>query len=184
MRATRSALAAAAAFLVAATAVPASATVTYSGGALGNVGYDPTYFSLTVPDFINVDTTISAAGLSSCFGIAGLPNSITPLSCSSVSFFTTGPTDLSSYLLVNFSGGGSQQFNFSGIAGPFSQDGSYSSSSPAYANANLGFLNVSGSPSVSAVPEPATWATLLFGFGLLGAAMRRHRREGERVRLA
>lgn len=29
--------------------------------------------------------------------------------------------------------------------------------------------------SVAAVPEPATWAMMIFGFGLVGAAMRRRR---------
>lgn len=31
------------------------------------------------------------------------------------------------------------------------------------------------SPSVAAVPEPATWAMMLIGFGLIGAGMRRRR---------
>ena len=35
----------------------------------------------------------------------------------------------------------------------------------------------------SAVPEPGTWATLLFGFGALGAAMRR-KSKAPRIRLA
>jgi len=30
-------------------------------------------------------------------------------------------------------------------------------------------------PSISAVPEPATWALMILGFGLVGAAMRRRR---------
>jgi PEP-CTERM motif len=31
-------------------------------------------------------------------------------------------------------------------------------------------------PNTAAVPEPATWAMMLFGFGLVGSAMRRSRR--------
>jgi hypothetical protein len=38
---------------------------------------------------------------------------------------------------------------------------------------NLGF---NGSINAPAVPEPATWAMLLLGFGAVGAALRRHRR--------
>lgn len=41
-------------------------------------------------------------------------------------------------------------------------------------NANLGRGTATGSFS-SAVPEPGTWAMMLLGFGLVGAAMRRRR---------
>ncbi|OYW46575.1 MAG: hypothetical protein B7Z08_12095 [Sphingomonadales bacterium 32-68-7] len=34
-----------------------------------------------------------------------------------------------------------------------------------------------GAPPVSAVPEPATWAMMIMGFGLLGGAMRRQSRK-------
>ena len=36
----------------------------------------------------------------------------------------------------------------------------------------------------AAVPEPATWAMMLFGFGAIGFAMRRRRKENVRVRFA
>lgn len=36
----------------------------------------------------------------------------------------------------------------------------------------------------SAVPEPATWAMMLFGFGAIGFGMRRRRKETARVRFA
>lgn len=42
-------------------------------------------------------------------------------------------------------------------------------------------LNIAGLAYLSAVPEPGTWAMMLTGFGLLGAAMRR---QTGRVRLA
>jgi hypothetical protein len=32
-----------------------------------------------------------------------------------------------------------------------------------------------GTPSVDAVPEPATWAMMIGGFGLVGGALRRRR---------
>ena len=38
-------------------------------------------------------------------------------------------------------------------------------------------------PTVSAVPEPGTWATMLFGFGLMGWAMRRQNRNAARLAL-
>ncbi|MBN8815052.1 MAG: PEP-CTERM sorting domain-containing protein [Sphingomonas sp.] len=34
------------------------------------------------------------------------------------------------------------------------------------------------------VPEPATWAMMIMGFGLMGAAMRRNRKVTARVRFA
>lgn len=38
-------------------------------------------------------------------------------------------------------------------------------------------LLVAGSPIASAVPEPATWAMMITGFGLAGAALRQRRRQ-------
>jgi hypothetical protein len=47
----------------------------------------------------------------------------------------------------------------------------------AFTNGNIGD-NALGldDVSISAVPEPASWAMLIGGFGLTGAAMRRRRR--------
>lgn len=40
-------------------------------------------------------------------------------------------------------------------------------------------LYLTSAPSTPAVPEPATWATMLLGFGLAGGLMRRARRSGK-----
>lgn len=50
--------------------------------------------------------------------------------------------------------------------------------------ASFNVSSVTVSPFASAVPEPATWATMLLGFGLMGAAMRYRRRPKVSVRFA
>lgn len=77
--------------------------------------------------------------------------------------FFNGSTDLSntfywggiSSLLV----GGQQVSNFTAVS----------------SSTNFNYAN-SYRPAVAAVPEPATWAMLIFGFGLVGALMRRQTR--------
>ena len=41
-----------------------------------------------------------------------------------------------------------------------------------------------GSGAVAAVPEPATWAMMLMGFGAMGFALRRHKRVGKLTQMA
>ncbi len=45
----------------------------------------------------------------------------------------------------------------------------------AYLNMRIGELHVRTAPSVGGVPEPASWALLIAGFGLTGAVARRRR---------
>ena len=42
-------------------------------------------------------------------------------------------------------------------------------------------LYTTGSPPVRELPEPSTWAMMLFGFGAAGVAMRRSRRKTQLV---
>ena len=42
-------------------------------------------------------------------------------------------------------------------------------------------LTNGGSLSISAVPEPATWAMMLIGFGMVGFALRARRKQNVRV---
>jgi len=50
-----------------------------------------------------------------------------------------------------------------------------------YWDSNSGDNSNSVAVSIAAVPEPATWAMMLFGFALAGFAMRRRTKEGVRV---
>jgi hypothetical protein len=48
---------------------------------------------------------------------------------------------------------------------------------------NISVTDLGGpEPTDSGVPEPATWATMLFGFGLIGAAMRKRGSQQSQVR--
>ncbi len=49
--------------------------------------------------------------------------------------------------------------------------------------ASVGQFRVGGISTAGAVPEPATWAMMLFGFGILGASMRRKARATVRGRV-
>lgn len=75
---------------------------------------------------------------------------------------------------------GSSGFGFLGIT----TDTPFSSLTIATSKSNDSlFDNVRfASPAVAAVPEPATWGTIILGFGLLGGMMRR--RTAARLRLA
>jgi hypothetical protein len=45
-------------------------------------------------------------------------------------------------------------------------------------------LFYTGTPGLSAVPEPATWAMMILGFGLVGGVMRRRQRQTVRYAFA
>jgi hypothetical protein len=51
----------------------------------------------------------------------------------------------------------------------------------AYGVLSPNFVEVTALPSLNAVPEPASWAMMITGFGLVGGAMRRRARARERV---
>lgn len=51
----------------------------------------------------------------------------------------------------------------------------------AFSAASTVTLFKTGSPPPPSVPEPATWAMMLMGFGAAGAALRRSRRKGEKL---
>ena len=60
------------------------------------------------------------------------------------------------------------------------------SASPALFDRNDGFklVSITVAEQVASVPEPATWLTMILGFGIMGAALRRGRRRAPMLALA
>lgn len=140
-----------------ASAVPAAAIVTYSFN-------DPASGSFTyqTSTYITAQTSVPAASLSSCttsFGTCGTQTFYPDASA----FGAAGYTAIGFQTI--FSIGTGTRFSYF-AAGAFSTPGSYNE----LLVGRQSVLTVSGQPSV---PEPATWALLVGGFALTGAAMRR-----------
>lgn len=67
-------------------------------------------------------------------------------------------------------------FSFGAIAGAGSYDISYVlQNTLAGGDGSIAFLDGGRGTLTSAVPEPATWAFMIFGFGAIGGAMRRQK---------
>lgn len=77
-------------------------------------------------------------------------------------------------------------YSFAGTGAPVSI-GLYASLSPSSSDLGVGLDNVvlegalRDGPPTGAIPEPATWAMLIAGFGLVGAMARRRRLDSARV---
>jgi hypothetical protein len=72
----------------------------------------------------------------------------------------------------------SQPFDFNGLAAPYSLTEQYVITAMGEAS-NNSTISISGSvdDSVSAVPEPSTWAMMLLGFAGLGFVFRQSQRK-------
>lgn len=166
----------AAAMLLAACAAPAAAVVQYDFTATSSYGGAYGSFSFLSPDFINSSSTLGT--------IIGLDN----LTSCSVTF---GGTACGTQLLYNntsaISGSLSDAISFGTLSGTstnrgavfYFADGALTNygtySSILFGSSQAATLRVSLAPT-SAVPEPATWAMMLIGFGGMGLALRRRRR--------
>ena len=162
----------AAAVLMLAAAVPAAAAVTYSFAGFSSFGFTYGSFVFTVPNYITSPTFIPAAALTSCtVTFAAAPTDV----CAAQSMNVTP-----SYDVVGFGYGPNPLalpsltfFYFS--PGSFAANGTYNSL--IFGESHAGILTVSGAGGGGggAVPEPASWAMLLAGFGAVGATLRRRR---------
>jgi hypothetical protein len=154
-------------------ASPAAAVVTYNFTALSSFpswgqGGDESVsggFTFSVATPITTTTTIPVVQLTSCSMIASISGA---LPCSDQSFiFGITPNTVT----VSFSSSGfGVYYYFDEIAA--TTDGTWNT--VFFGTDQQGILVTSGA-SRSVVPEPASWAMLIAGFGLTGAAMRRRR---------
>lgn len=130
-------------------------------------------FALTGLSAGTAYTTSFFAATRPNYGIGATANGpTTPLSVSfdgtDLGAFTATSVDFTSFTALAFlATAGTGTLTFSGTAG-------------AFGDVNLDLVNVQRSavvtpPTPGAVPEPATWAMMLGGFGVVGFAMRRRR---------
>ena len=159
----------------------AEAAVTYTFTATSSSEIDNrTYtgeFVLTLADYIVPTATFPAIALTSCTAAAS--DGVTT-QCGTQQFFASGQYDIVSFGLRT-SDGGFYSFNYFFDPGALSASGSYDT---IYIDEHAGTLVVAGAPGPvgpggpGLVPEPATWALMLGGFGLAGAALRRRKAAG------
>ncbi|MEO8722821.1 MAG: PEPxxWA-CTERM sorting domain-containing protein [Sphingobium sp.] len=69
---------------------------------------------------------------------------------------------------------GSVFLDFSGYEQPFSTLGTYTTADPLYSKGSM-TITLIDKVVTGPVPEPATWAMMLVGFGAVGAALRRRK---------
>ncbi len=168
----KSFLTATAACIAATTAVPASAATLLfelSGGRNLTFELDSNPTPNSFQTFAGSDMTVFT-------NVSGTVNGMAAV-ISTISFGTGLFADFS----VNAPGLGFTQFAnggplFSGSpAAPVFAPGTFMLTNPFFASSNSTL--VISEQAVSPIPEPATWAMMLLGFGLVGGAMRARRRE-------
>ena len=145
---------------------PSTLIVTCANAATSStIGFhDATLAAPTFTDVINF--TNDAAGLYSISLGSSAP------SVDILSAILTGPGGTSFSLDKVFDNGFTESFSF----GPMLLAlGDYQLT---LSGNNRGVGDLGGTVTISAVPEPATWAFMLLGFGGMGVAMRRRRKQG------
>jgi hypothetical protein len=145
----------------------AAAAIMVAGAANASVTYvldaDDAGFQLTLPSYVTSYQNFPAAALDSC---TPLPN----LVCDSVDISPANGGFDALYLnmLSTTPGLNGAILAWGFTIGALSQDGVHLASN----SVDNATLTVTSS---AAVPEPATWALMLLGFGALGGALRRRR---------
>ncbi len=153
-----------AAFALMFAAVPAQALVTYKY--VLPVNGIPLGFTWTTPDFVRGDVTAPEAGLDSC---VNWPGEI----CDAQVFRSgvgPGDTDVLEYRrhYVNNPSAINTLYNYF-------EHGAFTTVGVHHIHQYGLDITLTVTESAAAVPEPASWAMLITGFGLTGAALRRRR---------
>lgn len=127
--------------------------------------------------FTTSDTATTVAG-QTAFQILSITGAVNGLAINAPTgsygnYFTTGPSFLDGTGTVFFLVGGGRVDFFNQSSNGLYRVNTFSPGSSNFVNAS--------SSAVAAVPEPATWAMMLLGFGGIGFAMRRGRKQNARV---
>ena len=169
----RSFTAAVFAALVSLNAVPASAAVRYSFTALSSFEGISGSFEYTSPTFIADNRFTPVAAFDACTVVTPVGGACTNGShlFADTSPLTDGQGDLFDSVAFSVNNTNPEYYFADGA---FSAVGTYQTVE--FGSAQAGTLTVS---QVGGVPEPATWALMIGGFGLVGTAARRRRRFAE-----
>lgn len=122
-------------------------------------------FSLILPDFFSGDVTFPVAALTSCSASGSITG---PAACGEQRLFTTAII-VDALVFRTFLPSGTVDNSFFFQPGAFSAVGTYDntfSAPPQIARLTVSLVG-------GAVPEPATWAMMITGFGIVGGATRR-----------
>lgn len=92
-------------------------------------------------------------------------------------YFASGPTFLDGSG-VRFNAGAAQNIAF------FHQDGAADDEYRVNGNGTISAFGTATSSLAGAVPEPATWALMILGFGAVGGSMRRREAVAAKIRFA
>ena len=121
----------------------------------------------------NIATMVGGQTAFAITSITGMVNGsaiVAPTAASYGNYFTTGPTFLDGSGLRFFTAAGND-IRF------FYQDTVSQYRVNTFSPGSSSYVTVTTSPVAAAVPEPATWAMMIGGFGAVGGAMRYRRRK-------
>lgn len=162
------------ALLASAIAAPADAAVKYvftatSSSSLVGEQITNAGFTLVLPDFLTTDTTFPVASMENCFvATTAQPAGAT---CGSADLYLSNTYNYIGLEVNTLLNPMTYQYYYF-TPGAFGTPGSYEAM--VFGEQQGAQLDVSRVSD--AVPEPATWAMMLLGFGLIGGAMRSARR--------